>query len=387
MNTCTIVCIAALVAYASAQCDDTYGKYLNCIKGKVDADYCGLEAEYGGDYRKLLLECFTQDAAVAKAGQKCFIQPAILDKAFDAEGPLKGCGMCFTIARLIKSLYLNAKPEPLACIRKVITKAVGEEIKLCVQQDQPNFKLPPIPDFDEKGDACRELTLNNTGLYCVADWKLKVCSQAGDGNRVRRSSRADGSATCIGQRKAGGSPIWQKECGIMKECRTDFGQCLDPFSKIEKSACTCIEVKRVEVQKKIDAAAAKFDDIARGTGYDNKEATCNACDGKEGCSGIVKWKTCQCVQTSNELIDSASAPGHPSLRQIIKDALGCASDSDQKLDIDTALKTMCFRVSQSGDQGAAASAQLKIGVSFIKSVFDALVLRVQRFCPGPHCTP
>ena len=67
--------------------------------------------------------------------------------------------------------------------------------------------------------------------------------------------------------------------------------------------------------------------------------------------------------------------------------IACAQDSEasQSADVDSLLKTLCFRVAQDGPTGADASAQLKIAINFIKSLFDALVLRVQRYCPGNHC--
>ena len=64
----------------------------------------------------------------------------------------------------------------MQCIRKTITKAVGQEIETCIKTKKPDFSLPPLPDFDEKSGPCRDAMLNSTGLYVVADWKLKFCA-------------------------------------------------------------------------------------------------------------------------------------------------------------------------------------------------------------------
>jgi hypothetical protein len=396
-----IFCGLLSIALSQSDCASRYGQYLNAIKGNLDQDYPGLETEFGGDYRKLVLGCFVTEAC--HTDKACYITGDDLDAAFTDAGPLKGCAICLTIARIVKNLFLQAPSNVLTCIRGVLAKAIGLEIGTCVKQQRTNFVMPDIPDFDEKSDCCRNQTVNDIGMYAAADGRLKFCAARPDSPpppcRTRRSATtAAVTQTCIAARKLPDSTlIWQKACGHMKANRAGFGSCLDDFQQVEKLGCGCIESKRQEIQQKITDAAAQFDKIVAATAPGSDDGTCKTTgpcnpttDTNSYCADpLVAWKTCQCVATAQKLIDdnSGASGEHPSLRKVFADIVGCSPDPDtqKQFQLDNLVTTVCFRISREGQAGAKGSSDLKTAVNFMKSVFDGIVVRVQRFCPGPHC--
>jgi hypothetical protein len=288
----------------------------------------------------------------------------------------------------------------------VLAKAIGVEIGTCIKQQRAGFNMPDIPDFDEKSDCCRNQTVNNIGMYAAADGRLKYCAlrpeSAPPPCRQRRSATTAGitQACMAGRKLSDGTLIWQKACGTMKSSRAGFGTCLDDFQQVEKFGCGCIETKRQEVQQKISDAAAQFDKIVSAIAAGPDDGTLSSCKSTGACSSandpnnncgdaLVAWKTCQCVATAQKLIDdnSGSSGEHPSLRKVFADIVACSPDPDtqKQFQLDNLINTICFRVSRDGAAGVKGSADLKTAVNFMKSVFDGIVLRVQRFCPGAHC--
>jgi len=101
---------------------------------------------------------------------------------------------------------------------------------------------------------------------------------------------------------------------------------------------------------------------------------------------VQNYKECRCKSIINGVIDDNS--GQVDIRDYFQRAVGCAQISQEQRDqftIDKLIEMGCRRVGRPGDSGQQGAKDLVIGVDFILKLFDALVARVTRFCPGTHC--
>jgi hypothetical protein len=89
-----------------------------------------------------------------------------------------------------------------------------------------------------------------------------------------------------------------------------------------------------------------------------------------------------------DICSDENSSGQVDIRDYFQRAVGCAQISQEQRDqftIDKLIEMGCRRVGRPGEPGQVGAKDLVIGVDFILKLFDALVTRVTRFCPGQQC--
>lgn len=382
-----VVLFSACVALSASQCDNTYGDYLKCLKGELDKNYQSLETDFREQYIDLAMSCFTSEQS--QLSQKCFMKGRdVFGAAFGAEGPLRQCRMCQTVARVIEKLFTSpdVQASTMKCIRGNITEAIGKEIGACIKGKISSFNMPALPDFDEGSYPYRKDMVSTTSAFIVVSAGLQRCeANRRDERRVKRGA-FDTTNTCINQRVVNGKPIWASHCSVMGSCRRPIASsCKADFAKVETAACDCIEEKRKKINGIIISAADKIKAVI-GETVPKVGDVCTTTEA-DAALKLQNYKECRCTKIINAVIDENSS-GQVDIRDYFQRAVGCADISQEQRDqftIDKLIEMGCRRVGRPGDAGQEGAKELVIGVDFILKLFDALVARVTRFCPGTHC--
>jgi hypothetical protein len=382
-----VIVFSACVALSASQCDSTYGDYLNCIKGELDKNYQSLETEFREQYIDLAMSCFTSEQT--QISQKCFIKGRdAFPAAFGPDGPLRACSMCQTVARVIKNLFTSpdVKASTMKCIRGNVTEAIGKELGACIKGKIASFNMPALPDFDESSYPYRQDMVDTTSAFIVVGSGLQRCEANHRANRRARRDAFETTNTCVNQRVLNGKPIWATHCSIMGSCRRPIAaSCKTQFGQVETAACDCIEEKRQKINGIIVSAADKIKTIIGET----VPKVGDACTTTEADPALQlqNYKECRCAKIINGVIDENSS-GQVDIRDYFQRAVGCANIAQEQRDqftIDKLIEMGCRRVGRPGDSGTQGAKDLVTGVDFILKLFDALVARVTRFCPGTHC--
>lgn len=351
-----LVLAALLVSALADQCDDGYQRFMDCLKGKLDTDYLVLEEEYQSDFQKEVRTCFASSTDEGASKNECVLFDNELSvDAFGSTGPLSQCNICQTVARMIKGAVLNAPKEKAVCVRKLLTEAIAKEVGWCVKNKKNvNFKMPNIPDFDAGGDNYRPQIINTTSLYVTTYSRLSFCNG-------QNPSRADNTRQCL---KNPPGTYLTKTCSTEKSCESSAvpPACKDQFKTAFKATCDCIEDKRSDVRDAILRIQKVLQDTLNGD------------------KGRFSSPTENCVNSiSSELHSHTTDVDYKVLIQrAMKECVG----TESTFGIDKLLNIGCSRIASSGEKGAN---DLKIGVNFVMNVFDALVDRVERFCPRDSC--
>jgi hypothetical protein len=382
-----IILLSTCVALSTSQCDSVYGTYLNCIKGELDKNYQSLETDFREQYIDLAMSCFTNEQT--QLSQRCFIKGrGVFGEAFTAEGPLRQCRMCQTVARVIEKLFTSpdVSPATMKCIRGNVTEAIGKEIGECIRGKISSFKMPALPDFDEASHPYRKDMVSTTSAFIVASSGLQRCQANRRDERRTKRGAFDSTNSCMNQRVLNGKPIWASHCNIMGECRRPIeASCKATFGQVETAACDCIEEKRQKINGIIVSAAEKIKTVIIETAAKPGDA-CTTSEADPALK-LQNYKECRCKKIINAVIDENSS-GQVDIRDYFQRAVGCAQISQEQRDqftIDKLIEMGCRRVGRPGDSGETGAKELVIGVDFILKLFDALVARVTRFCPGKHC--
>jgi len=190
----------------------------------------------------------------------------------------------------------------------------------------------------------------------------------------------------MNSRVVNGKPIWASHCNIMGSCRRPIAaSCKATFGQVETAACDCIEEKRKKINGIIVDAADKIKTIIVAT-VAKPGDSCTTSEADPALK-LQNYKECQCTKIINAVIDENSS-GQVDIRDYFQRAVGCAQISQEQRDqftIDKLIEMGCRRVGRPGDSGQQGAKELVIGVDFILKLFDAMVARVTRFCPGQHC--
>jgi len=384
-----IVLLSACVALSTSQCDSTYGDYLNCLKGEIDKNYQSLETDFREQYIDLAMSCFTSEQA--QITQKCFIKGRdVFGAAFGADGPLRQCRMCQTVARVIEKLFTSpdVPASTMKCIRGNVTDAIAKEIGACIKGKIASFNMPALPDFDESSYPYRKDMVSTTSAFIVVSSGLQRCQANRRGDDQRRVKRGafETTNTCMNARVVNGKPIWASHCSIMGSCRRPIAaNCKTTFGQVETAACDCIEEKRQKINGIISGAADKIKTVI-GETVPKVGDVCTTTEA-DAALKLQNYKECRCAKIINAVIDENSS-GQVDIRETFQRAVGCAQISQEQRDqftIDKLIEMGCRRVGRPGDSGEQGAKELVIGVDFILKLFDALVARVTRFCPGTHC--
>jgi hypothetical protein len=385
-----LILLSTCVALSTSQCDSAYGTYLNCIKGELDKNYQSLETDFREGYIDLCMNCFTNEQG--QLSQKCYIKGRdVFGLAFTAEGPLRQCPMCQTVARVIEKLFTSpdVNPATMKCIRGNVTEAIGKEIGACIKGKISSFNMPALPDFDEASHPYRKDMVSTTSAFIVASAGLQRCQanqNRRDDNRRTKRGAFDTTNTCMNEREVDGKPIWASHCNVMGSCRRPIaGSCKETFGQVETAACNCIEEKRQKINGIIVGAADKIKAVILETAAKPGD-TCTTSEADPELK-LQNYKECRCKKIINGVIDENSS-GNVDIRDYFRRAVGCTSISEEQREqftIDKLIDMGCRRVGRPGDSGQAGAKELVIGVDFILKLFDALVARVTRFCPGAHC--
>jgi len=385
-----LILLIALETVVAQNCNSQYGSYLNCIKGKLDSDYGKYEREFGEDYKKLVFNCFSTNPSDAQNGRACVMKDiTALQGAFDQDGPLGECSFCYKLAQQIKKLFLDAPEKSLKCIRTTVSEAIGGEIGKCIQKRESGFRMPELPDFDDKSQPYRQQMIDNTGAFIQADYLLDRCERNSDrrqgGGRGKRSAYSN-SNSCIESRKINGSAIWSEHCSAITSCHNSVpSSCKSDFSRVEGYACQCINDGRDELQELIKVNGRKLVDIAKSSSQGSDSCRSSVANAD---FALVEWKQCKCKALATEIIEKNS--DRIDVKAVFSKVLDCTEMSPQQrelVSLDKLLTLGCRRVAQNGNEGLRAAAELATGLDFVAKLLDALVERVTRFCPNSSCRP
>jgi hypothetical protein len=382
-----IILLSTCVALSTSQCDSAYGTYLNCIKGELDKNYQSLETDFREQYIDLAMSCFTSDQT--QLTSRCYIKGReVFGDAFKPTGPLRQCGMCQTVARVIEKLFTSpdVSPVTMKCIRGNVTEAIGKEIGACIKGKIASFNMPALPDFDEASHPYRKDMVATTSAFIVASSGLQRCQANRRDERRTKRGAFDTTNTCMNARVVDGKPIWASHCDIMGSCRRPIdASCKATFGQVETAACDCIEEKRKKINGIIVNAADKIKTVILETSAKAGDV-CTTSEADPALK-LQNYKECRCSKIINAVIDENSS-GQVDIRDYFQRAVGCAQISQEQRDqftIDKLIEMGCRRVGRPGEPGQQGAKDLVIGVDFILKLFDALVARVTRFCPGAHC--
>lgn len=329
--------LLSVAATAWADCDSSFGAYLNNLKDEISNDATrarALEVENRDDYYTLVRKCF---AASSDDASKCALSDDELKgDIYGENGPMKGCSRCQTMARGLRDKYMGSKEEVRKCFRGHLGQAIREELEPCIQGkiNDYNFRVPPIPDFDEKTFANIDIAETGVNYRIVARSRLDACSSVNPAKYATTNP-------CMQNEYAG---IFSKHCQAAKNAKDKAvkPECSARFKEVKKATCECMDEKRESWHGKF----AKVKDIV-----DNAQ-TASECGSK---------------------ISDVLGAWVGKLQSALND---CMPNNGQKTDLRTTIELGCGQVIN----GGVKKNELTTGFRFIRLFLDGLNDRITMYC-------
>ncbi|CAI4231297.1 unnamed protein product [Auanema sp. JU1783] len=364
-----IVAVLALVALGQAQdCStptgsrEVFGKYLQCIKEGLDANYGIYEDEIREHGRRAATACFASSIEEGNTKDRCVLNANDLNQvAWDRHGPLRDCTICRTFASGALKAIKSTPAEDQKCIRQEITKAIAREATYCLRKKIADFPgVPEIPDLEEGSFNFKDSVISSLSDHILIHSRLTFCGE-------RKPQRASNTRSCLNNPFVG---YLAEHCKVLSSCdaRLAVGSCAQTIPNTRSATCSCINEARDDLKKRIASISQVFHDLLNGgfggvsIGSSNKVDVCVANIKKQMITPVNDWVT---------VIDSA-------LSNCIKNR-----PAGQNLGMEAMLNVGCRKVI--ADTTGAASSQLKTGFDFVNNLIDAMVERSGRFCGGSHC--
>jgi len=281
----------------------------------------------------LVRQCF---ATSRDDASKCAItDDEVKGDVYGDSGPLKGCANCQKLVRGLRDKYMGSQESVRTCFRQHFAKAIGEELEPCIQGKISNgydFKIPPIPDFDEKSFTQISVIEQGVDYRIAARSRMDVCKAANPTGYGSTSSCMDN----------GFPGIYGKHCQAAKTARAKAvqGSCSSRFDEVKKATFQCMLEKRDDWHTRFE----KIQDIVN-----------NAKSGTE------------CGQKISDVVGA--------WLNKLQTALGDCMPSAEKRDLRTLIDLGCGQVVN----GAVKKNELTIGFRFIRTFLDALNDRLTMF--------
>uniref|UniRef100_A0A0R3S3K4 Secreted protein n=1 Tax=Elaeophora elaphi TaxID=1147741 RepID=A0A0R3S3K4_9BILA len=339
-----------------------FSDHLKCIKETVSDNYGSFEKEIREHNRLAIKSCFAQTIADGNQENRCVLALSDLEnKAWDRNGPLRGCSICRTFANGAIKAMLSTSAEEQKCVRMEVSRAVKLEAEYCLRQKIVNFgRLPEFPDFEEGSYAFRDEVINSISDHILIYSRLAFCN-------ARNSGRAEATRQCLKNPFDG---YLTKHCRVLKNCESKISDCCQPqVLQLSKATCECVENTRAELKKRLASIAQAIKDA-----IDNNDRGAASIGGGS--------KVDQCVSSIKSLVRT---PVNDWIEVIDKALEKCLKKkpAGQNLGLDSLVNVGCRKVI--ADTTGTAHEQLKTGFDFINNLMDAMVDRAGRFCGGVHC--
>uniref|UniRef100_A0A915IRS3 Uncharacterized protein n=1 Tax=Romanomermis culicivorax TaxID=13658 RepID=A0A915IRS3_ROMCU len=239
------ICGLFFIQFVSPSCNSSFKKYLNCIAESTGDPSKGknLEDEFADDFEILASRSF--DPSRTSNNGRCVLSNAELKTdIFGDDGPLRNCPDCQKIAKDLKKKIFDAPEDVRLCLRLELADAVVDELQPCIARElnDPNFRVPPLPDFDEGSSSFQDVILKAVSYRVMAYSRLYACG----GVSVTRANATQAAL----QNKAG---LFKNHCGLSSSCKQKINpSCNDDFFKVEKATCKCMFVKKDEWHAKFE---------------------------------------------------------------------------------------------------------------------------------------
>jgi hypothetical protein len=337
----TILVLLAVTAVSLADdCDNSFGAYLNALKDQLtdDSKSKDLEVEFRDDYYKLVRQCFAQST---DDSSKCALtDDEVKGDVYGDSGPLKGCSRCQSLVKGFRDKFMGSQESVRKCFRTHFAEAVREELEPCIQGKISNgysFKVPPIPDFDEK--TFKNIDIVEAGI----DYRIAARSRL-DACKAVNPAKYQSSGPCMDNEFSG---IYSKHCQAAKAARQKAVQssCSNRFGKVKDATCQCMIEKRNDWHDRF----AKIQDIVKNA------RSASQC-GKDISDVVGAWLN--------------------KLQSAMSDCLPTNGQGGEKRDLRTLIELGCGQVIN----GGVKQNELTVGFRFIRLFLDALNDRLTIYC-------
>jgi hypothetical protein len=314
---------------------------LNALKGEIadESKSKDLELEYRDDFYKLVRQCF---ATSTDDSSRCALtDDELKGDVYGDTGPLKGCNRCQSLAKGLRDKYMGSKEDVRKCFREHFSNAIREELEPCIQGKISNgysFKVPPIPDFDEKTFKNIDTVEQGINYRIVARSRLEACKAINPG-------KAKSTGPCVDNEFSG---IYAKHCQASKNARSKgvSSSCGKRFDEVKKATCQCMDEKRSDWHTRF----SKIQEIV------NNAQSASEC-GQKISDVVGAWL--------NKLQQALSSC-------LPKDG----SSTGEKRDLRTLIELGCGQVIN----GGVKKNELTVGFRFIRQFLDALNDRLTIYC-------
>jgi len=340
MKVVLLLLSVAATAWAD-NCDNSFGAYLNALKDEIASDDSksrALEEENRDDYHKLIRQCFAESSDDTS---KCHLTDDEMNvDIYGDSGPLKGCERCQQMAKGLHNKYMKSEESVRICFRKHLRQAIGEELEPCIQGkiSDYNFKIPLIPDFDEKTFKSIDIAEQGVNYRIWAKSRLDACHTV-------NPAGFESTNVCMANGYAG---IFAKHCQAAKNAKAKAvtgTSCASRFDVVKTATCKCMDEKRNEWHDKF----VKVQDIV------NNAQSASQC-GKDISDVLGAWLK--------------------KLQDALKECLPPNSDGHKMGDLHTLIELGCGQVIS----GGVKKNELTTGFRFIRLFLDALNDRVTMYC-------
>jgi len=335
--------VAALVATSWAApadtCDNSFEAYLKALKDEIGAAGKDLEVEFRDDFYKLVRQCF---AATTDDSSKCGLSDAeVKGDVYGDSGPLKGCSRCQTMVQGLRDKFLKSKEDVRKCFRTHFAQAVREELEPCIQAKISNgysFKVPEIPDFDEKAWANVDVIEQGLDYRIAARSRLDAC-------KAVNPAKFQSTGPCMDKGFPG---IYAKHCQASKNAKSKAvtASCTKRFDEVKKASCQCMDEKRDDWHQRF----TKIQDIV------NNAQSASQC-GKDISDVVGTWLNKLQTALSDCMPKDTQNP-------------------NEKRDLRTLIELGCGQVIN----GGVKKNELTVGFRFVRLFLDALNDRLTIYC-------
>jgi len=253
---------------------------------------------------------------------------------------MKGCDRCQGLAKSLRDKYLKSDEKVRQCFRKDFAQAIREELEPCIQAKISNgysFKVPPIPDFDEK-------TFKNIDIVETAvDYRIMVRSRLDACQQVGGQDKYSSTKSCMDNGYPG---IYAKHCQCAKNAKAKAvsSSCSARFGEVKTATCQCMDDKRNDWHDRF----AKIQDIV------NNAQSASDC-GNQITDVIGSWLS--------------------KIQNALNECLPKTGDAKQT-DLHTLIELGCGQVIN----GGVKKNELTVGFRFVRLFLDALNDRITIFC-------
>jgi len=402
------------VALASSQtCSNNFGSYMNCIKDSIGGKegFLKLEKEYQGELDSTQGSCF--DNGSNGKSDHCALSNA--DFGTDAFGPqsvpLADCNTCKVIAKAVVSVITQVDRETAQCTASFIREKLADNLKPCVEATIGDFKLPPIPDFEEDGFDHKEVIQKTLSKSVNMNYALALCKAKNEAGFKQTNKCLNGKS-----RNPSSGP-----CSITGTCLNKQGQCSADVRAAHDRTCECSHEGAEKVQEHITKFSQELIRSVYTTKLcfiknDNSEKCQTAkasvasiiskhsgekqpdqCSDSSNQYGRMKPLMCACYWSLRDALRATNKYNNVQtdwydmigeLQEKCIDKRGVSlsvqgQPQGQKFTIDSAIFWGCARIVQQSDEAylRKATFDLWTGASFLGYLVDSVLERYTRFCP------